>query len=62
MDFWANPIDGVATHWLETVSFSTHRASVSFRKVMANILAWEIPWTDEPGGLQLRVTESDTSN
>ena len=27
----------------------------------SSILAWEIPWTDEPGGLQLRVTESDTT-
>lgn len=34
MDFWANPVDGAATHWLEKVSFSTRRASVSFRKVM----------------------------
>ena len=23
----------------------------------SNILAWEIPWTEEPGGLQVRVTK-----
>ena len=28
----------------------------------SGILAWEIPWTEEPGGLQsLGVTESDTT-
>ena len=26
----------------------------------SSILAWEIPWTEEPGGLQSRVAESDT--
>ena len=25
-----------------------------------NILAWRIPWTGEPGGLQSRVTKSQT--
>lgn len=34
MDFWANPVDGAATHWLEKVSFSTRRASVSLGKVV----------------------------
>ena len=24
----------------------------------SNILAWKIPWTEEPGGLQSRVTKS----
>ena len=28
----------------------------------SSILAWRIPWTEEPGGLQpIRHTESDTS-
>ena len=28
----------------------------------SNILAWEIPWTEEPGGLQtMRSQESDTT-
>ena len=27
----------------------------------SSILAWEIPWTEEPGGLQSRVAESDTT-
>ena len=27
----------------------------------SSILTWEIPWTDEPGRLELRVTESDTA-
>ena len=27
----------------------------------SNILAWEIPWTEEPGGLEVReVTRSQT--
>ena len=27
----------------------------------SSILAWEIPWTEEPGGLQfMGITESDT--
>ena len=30
--------------------------------IHSNILAWEIPWTEEPGGLQsMGVTESDTT-
>ena len=31
----------------------------------SSILAWRIPWTEEPGGLQSmvhRVTESDTTD
>ena len=28
----------------------------------SSILAWEIPWTEEPGGLQsMRLEESDTT-
>ena len=27
----------------------------------SSILAWEIPWTGEPGGLQSIVAESDTT-
>ena len=28
----------------------------------SSILAWEIPWTEEPGGLQsMRLQESDTA-
>ena len=27
---------------------------------LSNILAWETPWTEEPGGLQSRVTESQS--
>ena len=28
----------------------------------SSILAWEIPWTEEPGGLQsMVITESDTT-
>ena len=28
----------------------------------SSTLAWRIPWTEEPGGLQIRrVTESDTT-
>ena len=27
----------------------------------SSILAWEIPWTEEPGGLQSTVAESDTT-
>ena len=28
----------------------------------SNILAWRIPWTEEPGGLQsMGITESDTT-
>ena len=28
----------------------------------SSILAWEIPWTEEPGGLQsMAITESDTT-
>ena len=26
----------------------------------ANILAWRIPWTEEPGGLQSRGSQSET--
>ena len=26
----------------------------------SNILAWEIPWTEEPGGLQSTVSQSQT--
>ena len=26
----------------------------------SNILAWKIPWTEEPGGLVHRVTKSQT--
>ena len=26
----------------------------------SNILAWRIPWTEEPGGLQSRVSKSQT--
>ena len=29
--------------------------------IHSSILAWEIPWTGEPGGLQSRVAESDTT-
>ena len=25
----------------------------------SSILAWRVPWTEEPGGLQSRVAESD---
>ena len=27
----------------------------------SSILAWRIPWTEKPGGLQSRVAESDTT-
>ena len=28
----------------------------------SSILAWRIPWTEEPGGLEVhRITESDTT-
>ena len=27
----------------------------------SSILAWEIPWTEEPGGLQSNAKELDTS-
>ena len=27
----------------------------------SNIFAWEIPWTEEPGGLQSGVAELDTT-
>ena len=27
--------------------------------IHSSILAWKIPWTQEPGGLQSRVKESD---
>ena len=27
----------------------------------SSILAWRIPWTEEPGGLVHRVAESDTA-
>ena len=31
-------------------------------KEMVNILAWRIPWTEEPGGLQsMGLQESDTT-
>ena len=26
-----------------------------------SILAWRLPWTEEPGGLQSRITESDAT-
>ena len=26
----------------------------------STILAWEIPWTEEPGGLQYRITKNGT--
>ena len=26
----------------------------------SNILAWEIPWTEEPGGLQSMVTRTES--
>ena len=25
----------------------------------SSILSWEIPWSEEPGGLQLKVTQRD---
>ena len=28
----------------------------------SSILAWRIPWTEEPGGLQLHVQEEDLVN
>ena len=28
---------------------------------LSSILAWEIPWTEEPGGLQSIVAESDST-
>ena len=28
--------------------------------ILFSILAWEIPWTEEPGGLQSMVSESQT--
>ena len=27
-----------------------------------SIFAWRIPWTEEPGGLQFRVSESDMTD
>ena len=27
----------------------------------SSILTWRIPWTEEPGGLQLKVAELDTT-
>ena len=27
----------------------------------SSIRAWEIPWTEEPGGLQWKLQESDTT-
>ena len=29
--------------------------------IHSNILAWRIPWIEEPGGLVYRVAESDTT-
>ena len=26
----------------------------------SSVLAWRVPWTEEPGGLQSRVTQSQT--
>ena len=46
-----------AVTWLlwESCSFEIVLAQYPLEKEMAthfNILAWEIPWTEEPGGLQ----------
>ena len=27
----------------------------------SSILTWRIPWTEDPGGLQLKLAESDTT-
>ena len=37
---------------------------VPLEKEMAtysSILTWRIPWTEDPGGLQLKLAESDTT-
>ena len=38
--------------WLETIPWSRNMATHS------NILAWRIPWTEEPGGLQSKGSQT----
>ena len=52
---WWAAVHGVAKSWaqLSDLTFTFHFHALE--KEMAthsSILAWEIPWTEEPGGLQ----------
>ena len=44
---------------LEVIGFSSPSSLVKGMATHSSILSWRIPWTEEPGGLQSGVTESD---
>ena len=52
---WQAAVHGVARSWTRLSDFTFTFHFHALEKEMAthsNILAWEIPWTEEPGGLQ----------
>ena len=61
---WRAVIHGVAKSWIRLSDFIFLFHFHALEKEMAthsSILAWRIPWTEEPGGLQSMVLHSRTS-
>ena len=52
---WWAAVHGVAKSWTQLSDFTFTFHIHTLKKAMAthsSTLAWEIPWTEEPGGLQ----------
>ena len=61
---WHAAVHGVAKNWTRLSDFTFTFHFHALKKAMAtpsSILAWRIPWTEEPGGLTvLGATKSQT--
>ena len=61
MSFWMWPKNPTAVQKMQVLSLGWEDPLEKEMAIHSSILAWEISWTEEPGGLQsMGLQESDT--
>ena len=53
-----NPLDNAGMQETDVWSLGGEDPQEEERAICSSILAWEIPWTEEPGGLQSTLLQS----